>query len=56
MPYRVVILEQTQSKDVWLCNHVEQVGMIAHDFLAAMLDVVRERGSTVLYSDIIKFG
>ena len=50
--HRVVILEQTPTKDVWLCNHVENDWTMACGFRDSMLEVIRERKGTVLYSAI----
>jgi hypothetical protein len=52
MAHRIVILEQLPSKDVWLCNHVEDDWLMATSFRDAMLDVIRKRGNVILYTAI----
>lgn len=52
MAHRIVILELTQDKNVWLCDHVEGDWLMATSFRGAMLDVIRKRGNTILYNSI----
>ena len=51
MAHRIVILELTQDKSVWLCDHIEDDWLMATSFRDAMLDV-RKRGNTALYTSI----
>jgi hypothetical protein len=55
MAHRVVILEQTPTKEVRLINHIEEDWPVARDFHDAMCKEICKRGGTILYSATFEY-